>query len=433
VQIYETTGQTRNPEPDVADARPSEEQSLEVSNGEQPMPLAGTLREGLGVRPSIAAVSREELRNIVGRFRDSVKQFMADILGEQQSPDLDRWTERYFDVLFTLNQFQTGDQNQRHIYACFAESVPVGLISIEKRPGVAEIKQIVSHPGAAGADEIMLEKAVNKSESFGSNGRLYLQALRTAMPFYESAGFELVEPGKYSMVLDPRSSALWQQTDGSWHLVRRASKANFVDDDHHSLNQHLIHAPVIDTTLSSRPLNVEVRPEQLKDLVEVFRRTVDEFMAVPPGHEPDAERKIWTNRHVDVLDFLTDFENLFDNDKEALVYGCTMNSIPVGLIAVKKRAYDLEITHIVSHPAVAGAGELILEQAVNASESFGFAGSLYLHPLTSAMPFYQSAGFTPDGVGLRLDPGDSDKWLSVSGSWCLARHARKAGLVDRET
>jgi hypothetical protein len=228
---------------------------LRLTQADHGASLACTSGERLGKGPTIVAVPPERLRNIVSRFRSSVNEFMKVGQGEEQAQDLDKWVERHFDVLYMLERFEdivpdeyntnpTGNmnldeenQNRLQVYACFSEAAPVGLISIYNHQEILEIQLLVSHPSVSGAGEILLEKAVNKSEFFGYNGTIYLKALHSAVPFYEAAGFTLTEPGEYSMILDPGRSVLWKQVDGSWRLARRASKPNPIDDDRNSPHQ----------------------------------------------------------------------------------------------------------------------------------------------------------------------------------------------------
>jgi hypothetical protein len=198
--------------------------------------------------PSINTVSLDDLGDLVEQLRDSMNAFMQDPNPPRnaQDPGDDaaeaedhghRWTERQFDALYMLNQLEalsygeTASGASDLIYSCMLGLAPVGLIHLKNFEDMIEIRLLVSHPGVAGAGEILLEKAVNESDQQGHNGAIYLSAMMSAVPFYQSAGLTLVEPGSTSMVLLPSISDKWLRVGGRWRLARRVTKADLVLDE----------------------------------------------------------------------------------------------------------------------------------------------------------------------------------------------------------
>ncbi|MET1027528.1 MAG: hypothetical protein ABWY00_10190 [Dongiaceae bacterium] len=224
-------------------------------------------------RPSVMAIRPEDLKDLVKDFKSSVTAFMNDRGGEDASAGDEKWTARQYDTLFLLDRFRSmaveppdpesddgmypaesggfeeaigpeeNTEPDEYIYACMIGHRAVGLLALTHHPDMLEIRSLVSHPGVAGAGEILMEKSVNRSESLGLSGAIYSNAEHSAVPFYQGAGLALVDPDQYTvtldplaepiqypMTLDPRQSNAWTQIEGSWHLTRRSAKAHLVDD-----------------------------------------------------------------------------------------------------------------------------------------------------------------------------------------------------------
>ncbi|NIF76946.1 hypothetical protein F3J20_05950 [Paraburkholderia sp. Cy-641] len=89
------------------------------------------------------------------------------------------------------------------------------------------IDNIVTHPGAAGAGELLIEKAVAMSASKGFGGTVRLMAF-SGQTFYKSVGFK--DLGGGLMELRPAQSNKWSNVNGTLLLSRRMHKSGLVQD-----------------------------------------------------------------------------------------------------------------------------------------------------------------------------------------------------------
>jgi hypothetical protein len=101
---------------------------------------------------------------------------------------------------------------------------PVAMMALDHRGGgTTIIDHLATHPAVANAGELMIEKAVNESESNGNHGKLKLISLnRKSDSFYYHMGFEKL--GKGQMFLDPRSDDYWILEDGVWRVDKNEKR-----------------------------------------------------------------------------------------------------------------------------------------------------------------------------------------------------------------
>jgi hypothetical protein len=90
-----------------------------------------------------------------------------------------------------------------------------------------KVEDLSSHPGSAGAGEIMIEKAVNVSEGRGKGGRVKRFAVAGDVGFYAKLGFASIEGN--SRELRPAAAAGWARlSDGKWRLKKYPSRTRFI-------------------------------------------------------------------------------------------------------------------------------------------------------------------------------------------------------------
>ena len=105
------------------------------------------------------------------------------------------------------------DPAECQVYAYFHSGKPVGMMSVDRawslRNGSVHIDSLAGHPAARNVGDILIEFAVNLSQSRGAGGRVTLTAEGGARGFYESLGFQPLLPsgwqeGWTACVLRPR-------------------------------------------------------------------------------------------------------------------------------------------------------------------------------------------------------------------------------------
>ena len=108
-----------------------------------------------------------------------------------------------------------------HAYRYVVEGRTVALLVLDVRDERAdrhvEITWLTSHPAVAHAATMMVEKAVNVSESLGLGGVVRVTSLDYVSDrFYAAMHFERIESG---FRLVPASSSAWTRRDGVWRLA----------------------------------------------------------------------------------------------------------------------------------------------------------------------------------------------------------------------
>lgn len=91
-----------------------------------------------------------------------------------------------------------------------------------------------------------------------------------------------------------------------------------------------------------------------------------------------------------------------------------------------------QLKSLASHPSTSGAGETMIEKAVNESQARGQNGQIYLMSLNSASDgFYKNLGFTDDQGELKLNPSESELWSQKDGTWSLNKNEGTGYLTER--
>jgi len=140
------------------------------------------------------------------------------------------WNKRIGDGVARAAVIALADQSDkldRDVYAYFYSGKPVGMMSIDadetgKRKAVY-VEELVAHPGARNAGDLLVEHAVRLSDAAGFGGVVELLALAGAHDFYKSLGFERADSkSRWSGLVPARltpSSPQWQKLLGKWTLT----------------------------------------------------------------------------------------------------------------------------------------------------------------------------------------------------------------------
>lgn len=203
------------------------------------------------------------------------------------------------------------------------------------------------------------------------------------------------------------------------------------------------------TSTSARPLGRQVQistieNDRVDNVVKGLRAGITQFGQFGPGRElPRAARQSadfenWNSR-LESADKVLEMIQKQINDgsiSPGNAVRVTADGHTTGLMTVSiwPREEDAQdafwIDNISTHPGAAGAGELLIEKAVELSRTKGFGGSVRLM-VYSGLDFYESVGFEELGGGLmELRPDQSSKWSNVNDHWLLSRRMHKAGLVQ---
>jgi GNAT superfamily N-acetyltransferase len=157
----------------------------------------------------------------------------AAILGWQDTapgggPEQTRWNKRIAGGEERAYIISVCDASYE-VYAYFYSGKPVGLMSLNPaeyaKKGGVYIEDLVAHPGARNAGDLLVEKAVNLSRAGGYGGKLVLAALPGSHGFYKSVGFVPVHGGVWpaqetllTCELMPKPP-LWAQLNNRWKLT----------------------------------------------------------------------------------------------------------------------------------------------------------------------------------------------------------------------
>lgn len=194
---------------------------------------------------SASEIFHDDLLQAINEFQENVDGYFAEAPNDDQEeyysdsddeyydqeqstydPN-DKWSQRKLnsEMISGLIEFSAMSESGKNnkMYSLKSGSTIIGIMILSgvflgEIPFV-RIDNIVTHPGAAGAGEMMLELAASASVDFGCEGRLTLTSLSTdADGFYEVSGFVTTDDGEWQ--LDPMSSKEWQRVGESWRLKK---------------------------------------------------------------------------------------------------------------------------------------------------------------------------------------------------------------------
>jgi hypothetical protein len=108
---------------------------------------------------------------------------------------------------------------------------------------------------------------------------------------------------------------------------------------------------------------------------------------------------------------------------------------PAAMMLLKQSQNETEVATLSTHPGTSGAGETMIERAVNESQVAGHNGEVSLTSLNHASTkFYESLGFKQQGSEMKLKPAErSDLWSQKDGTWTLNKHENHGYLSEAET
>jgi hypothetical protein len=182
------------------------------------------------------------------------------------------------------------------------------------------------------------------------------------------------------------------------------------------------------TWITLPPIRDEQYGIQVRSAVNSLRHSIGLFAggALPneTGNEIDDKAATLWNERIEsagtVLDMIDDGQEL---NFSYQCFGAT-----VGIICIKPRSFY--ISELVTHPAVANAGEILIEEACNRSQLAGLDGKLSLSSLNElSTGFYLSIGFVKTdgdrktGGSMTFDPKGNQYWVRLSGRWVLIKYA----------
>ncbi|MCC8957609.1 GNAT family N-acetyltransferase [Bradyrhizobium sp. Pear77] len=185
--------------------------------------------------------------------------------------------------------------------------------------------------------------------------------------------------------------------------------------------------------------NIELlKADQAASVVKEFWKSIEAFskdragreLTVPPDGpgelaptRPDLEA--WKERSDGAVGSAIVMQ---EGPEDKLVY--TLQEAPIAVMTLQQRRVDIEIKHLATHPAVYGAGETMLESAINRSQAAGHGGKVSLVATPEAHGFYEKNGFKMDRHGRwSLVPSASEFWGKKSDIWILKKNEGKKYLT----
>jgi hypothetical protein len=163
------------------------------------------------------------------------------------------------------------------------------------------------------------------------------------------------------------------------------------------------------------------------------------FKSLPPKGHADREIQMkWKKRYKATLEMLQKLREqaqraedggLWGCLKDGTVFGYFVNKRPIGLLAMQNESVP-EIDILVTHPGSDGCGGILIERAVQVSQSWGSDGKLALYADNkNAEGAYRALGFVADSVNspdYTLDPSKSNGWTLHQGNWRLKKYIDKS-------
>jgi hypothetical protein len=182
--------------------------------------------------PPIRELSGTSLDMAIKNLLASVNDFATPVVPgidkqEFEGKEGKLWNKRIEDTRTVIGMVGGGSDLNLG-YTCFG--VMVGVICmIDTDPFY--VCELVTHPGAGNAGEILIEEACNRSEQAGHQGRLELYSLtEQSTDFYLSVGFAKDDgkrTGSGKMSLVPTGNDKWTRLGDRWVLTRTQGKSYY--------------------------------------------------------------------------------------------------------------------------------------------------------------------------------------------------------------
>ena len=171
--------------------------------------------------PPITFVPFDEVDTVVHRFQANLQSW-GTMGGDSE---LSRRTNAHTGGAgFIAGLMITQLRQTRPVFQYSICGQPVALMQLDLEGGCIEIKNVATHPGAAGGGGIMVEYALNRIGHYNGQGAqfapgiIYLETYSAdSTAAYEAMGFR--SQGRKEMVLDANRSVLWVQVADRWHLA----------------------------------------------------------------------------------------------------------------------------------------------------------------------------------------------------------------------
>ena len=143
----------------------------------------------------------------------------------------------------------------------------------------------------------------------------------------------------------------------------------------------------------------------------------------------EKQNAAWGARAADAYNVAGSFRS---SAEPGTAYAYRLGDEPVGLMDLVEGDDHSEINWLATHPGASGAGQALVERAVDVSDARGHGGIVRTYSMSDASTgFYRSMGFRERGGNLRLDPGGSGNWTRNNGAWSLTANQNRGHLVAR--
>ena len=207
----------------------------------------------------------------------------------------------------------------------------------------------------------------------------------------------------------------------------------------------------------------EISPEQLKQIAGDFAKDVQQYatdlkggpVAAPPSkfgmkYDPrklspsyQRERKDqkgaaerWNERNQATKHRVSEHRRDDAFNRRSPAGGAKTLSYDLGnghsaALMALRHGRGTRVEHLATHPGTSGAGETMIEKAVNESQTRGNNGEVFLESGGVAQDFYRSLGFKEDGLlDMKLNPSEHPNLWSRNedGTWSLKKHEGKGYL-----
>jgi len=160
-----------------------------------------------------------------------------------------------------------------------------------------------------------------------------------------------------------------------------------------------------------------VGDDQFEILASKFIENLEQNWMLKKAKE-NTEAATWNDR---VQSSITE-ANVYKTKGDKHVY--FVDGKAAALMVTSEELNAIKIKDLSAHPGAAGAGEIMIEYAVNLSDNGGKQGRVSLFAAGKSAGFYEKLGFsTHDSFNFHLDPGESELWCKLSdGLWHLKKY-----------
>jgi hypothetical protein len=214
----------------------AEKASAPVSENIAPSTSQVTSTLTYSSKPPIKEITGDEITSMLEKFEknlggwkilsshtQSTEKSSSTDTSAQNIPSAEQnaWNKRVDDVVNKINAGFIAAYTDDTTTAYSVNKEPVGML-IMTNAEIPYVTQMATHPGQTGAGGALIEEAVNKSVSWGAEGKLRLKPENKDLdPVYEAWGFKRVPTG---MELDPNGNDEWIRQDGKWRLAKYKDK-----------------------------------------------------------------------------------------------------------------------------------------------------------------------------------------------------------------